>query len=193
MTIPAGYAQASYGFTGASCPTGAAVVMGHDVTGYGGTPAQLAAVLADAWEQYINNSLVNTCILSSVLVKFGPDATGPSGVAGVNFNGNAGQAGTSSAVSFLVRKNTAFGGRSGRGRMYVPGVSEAVVDQSGAIAAPTVTAMNTAFESWRNALDGIDVPMVILHQPGAPLSTPTPITSFSVQSVVATQRRRQRR
>lgn len=193
MTIPTGYAQATYNFSGAGMPTGGAITMGFDIAGYGGTPDLMAPILGDLYETHINPLATNVTQVASVLVKFGPDATGPSAVASGPWVGNASTSPASPAVSFLIRKNTALGGRAGRGRIYMPGVNEAVIDQAGVIAPLSVTALTDAWEAMKDAWEGLGWFPVLLHQPGSPLTTPTPITSFAAQGVVATQRRRQRR
>lgn len=105
--------------------------------------------------------------------------------------GSAGAMPANCAV--LIRKFTAGGGRRNRGRMFVPPVwpPETNVSPGGTIAGAQVTDL----QNWWNyvlvqmAIAGL--PMVLLHS--AVPFTPTPITAVSVQSVIATQRRRLRR
>jgi hypothetical protein len=192
MSIPEGYAQVTYRFGGSSAPTGAAVTHGILVTG-GDDPETIATDAGNRWASEMASVVVNTLLLVDVLVKFGPDATGPSAVVAANFPGLAGAAGTSPAVSFLIRKNTSFGGRAGRGRMYHPGVNEPAVNTSGEILAASVLALQAAADDWLGSWVTAGNPWVLLHQAGSPLTEPSIVTSLSVQSVVATQRRRQRR
>lgn len=93
----------------------------------------------------------------------------------------------------LIRKFTAAGGRRNRGRMFVPPVhpAETNVSPSGTIAGAQLTNLQTW---WGNVLTQMGVaglPVVLFHSE-VPF-TPTPVTSFVVQSVIATQRRRMRR
>ena len=193
MPIPDGYGQVNFHFEGAGLFYPAECTIGIDVTGTSDTPEEIADFMAATWETEINPSLTNVVTLTNVHVKFGPDATGPSG----DWNGaNAGNISTSGAspqVSFLLKKGTAFGGRAGRGRMYIPGVPEAQVGSDGDLDDTFVANMTSAWEDFAVAAVGNLTPFVLLHGSSSPISSPTPITSFQVDGRVATQRRRNRR
>jgi hypothetical protein len=92
----------------------------------------------------------------------------------------------------LISKNTAVGGRKGRGRLFmVAGVLfETEVDAAGRISAATVLAHNDSWETFQTSMDLDGNPMVLLHSDG--LTTPTPISSFTTSNLLATQRRRMR-
>lgn len=120
-------------------------------------------------------------------------ATGP-------IQGSAPQAipGTKSAPpvpvnsSFLLQKQTGRGGRQGRGRCFLPPIW---TDESNVSASGVITSFDLGLIQalWTNALTDLlasDCPPVLLHADG---STPDPILSWTVSSVVATQRRRLRR
>lgn len=98
--------------------------------------------------------------------------------------------------AFLVHKRTGLGGRGGRGRFYIPGVQEGNVGTTGVVAGATVAAWNTNLAAWRTAVNGAAgvLNMVLLHSsPGAYAATvPYDITSLSMDTVIATQRRRLR-
>lgn len=193
MPIPEDFAQITWGFTGSAVPTGAACTMGVRVLEYSGSPADLASSAATIWENRINGAIVNTCVLSSVLVKFGPDATGPSAQIGTSQAGNVATPGGAAAPSFLIHKNTDSGGRAGKGRMFVPGVPEASVDVGGALQAGLATGLTAAFQSLLADFIALDAEPVVLHGLGSPLNQPSFITSFTCDPIVGTQRRRQRR
>jgi hypothetical protein len=95
--------------------------------------------------------------------------------------------------SILVKKNTASGGRRNRGRLFMPPVypAEGLVDSIGIIAAPAVTNLTGRFSSFYNQLI-IGLTQPVLFHSEAPF-TPTPIISFTVENLLATQRRRMRR
>jgi hypothetical protein len=97
-----------------------------------------------------------------------------------------------SNTSVLVRKETALGGRHGRGRMFVPGiqVSEIDVDESGLIGTTDLTAIQVTWTAFFDAMVASTCLPVLLHADG---STPNAITALRVQPIVATQRRRMRR
>lgn len=193
MIIPIGYAQINAIHTGEGAPTGAQWTLGVDITGFSGSPSDLA----QAFETWVLDSgiyaLVSSSItMTSVLVKFGPNATGPSHLEPANQPGTE----TSDMVPntcYLVHKNTADGGRAGRGRAYVPGVPESDVTTSGTLVSGRASAMNTALATFQAAMEADLVNGVVLHGAGSPLSTPSVITGFSCDAKAATQRRRLRR
>lgn len=93
--------------------------------------------------------------------------------------------------AYLIKKITGVGGRRNRGRMYVPGVPENVVDAAGNLLAAEIDAIQGMLGTWFTALQAITAlgDPVILHNNS---STPTPITSFQCDPRIATQRRRMR-
>lgn len=95
-------------------------------------------------------------------------------------------------VSLLVSKSTPFGGRQSRGRMFLPPVwiAESNIDAGGTIAAGPVAAMQSRLTAFMNALDTAELTPVLLH--GTEATLPYEITSLTLQSLVATQRRRLR-
>ena len=98
----------------------------------------------------------------------------------------------------LVHKRTARGGRRGRGRMYIPwSISASTVTENGTLAAADMTRVNDAFATWFAALTSGPGPLVILHKPSKPGTerpttpgAPNVVTSFSVDPLIGTQRRR---
>jgi len=91
--------------------------------------------------------------------------------------------------AFLVKKSTALAGRSGRGRMYLPPafLAEGNVSSNGLIDTTQLgqiqTNLNLALSS--------SIPWVLLHTVESGLA-PTPITGFTLDRQLATQRRRLR-
>jgi hypothetical protein len=90
---------------------------------------------------------------------------------------------------FLVGKTTLLGGRKGRGRCFVPGVREDMVSDTGVIDETFRFGVqgewDTMIAAWSAVLGGEPY---LLHTTDDP--APTIIESMSVQSVIATQRRR---
>jgi len=191
--IPTGYAQANFVFSGAPVPTGAEVTLGIDLDAYAGTPDDLASDLFTVWDDNIMPRLVSAISLSEVRTKFGPVSTGPSGSFTGAGGGGAGGAGASSAVSMLVRKTTAFGGRAGTGRMYIPGLQESDIDAGGNVDSGALSAWTSSLSAFLSDLIVANAVPVLLHGVGSPLTTPSFVTSFVADGTVATQRRRQRR
>lgn len=193
MIIPTGYAQANFQYTGADIPSGAEWTMGFDISGYSGGPADLAddcviAYNADDLSQFHTAGVS----LTSVLVKFGPNNTGPSGEAPATSAGTAAGNTCPPQVTALVRKLTAAGGRAGRGRLYFPGVPEGQVSGAGILSNAWITNLPAAMAATMALLDAGGAVPVLLHAAGSPIATPTPITGFTVAAQCATQRRRNR-
>lgn len=106
--------------------------------------------------------------------------------------------------AILVRKNSARGGRRGKGRMYLPpiGLSEGNVTAVGVITQSIVDSISLDFETWRANLSALNLQAVLLHSDKVDPDTgeiielappPDPVLSFVCQQVIATQRTRMRR
>lgn len=99
-------------------------------------------------------------------------------------------------TSVLVKKVTGSGGRRNRGRMFVPSPDELQVGSDGALAAAYRTAWQTNIDQLKvggtihTAFGFLNEP-VLFHETGT--QTPTPITDLTIDTRVATQRRRLRR
>lgn len=98
-----------------------------------------------------------------------------------------------SNCALLVRKNTALGGRRNRGRFFAPPtlLNEGAVDASGNISSSPLASLQTLWTNLFNGLATADLEPQLFHQ-GAGAPAPTPVTSFTVDSLIATQRRRMR-
>lgn len=190
MTIPSGFGQINLKFTGASIPTGAETTWGFENVGNLSLVAVYNAVVADITANNWLAPLSNTIDVASILIKLGPDATGPSAEFASSLGG--GTAGNVSPpnVAVLVHKHTAVGGRRGRGRMYLPGVIETVVGDDGTLDNTFRTGIETDLNDFLAALDASSIPMHVLHGDS---STPNEVQSLGVSLKAATQRRRLRR
>lgn len=191
--IPVDFAQITWLFTGAGLPHGAAVTLGVDVSTFAGSPTDAANDARDAFAGEVMTFLNSAAVLTETNVKFGPTATGPTGVSTGSTAGTGATAGMAPNSTFLVHKATLFGGRAGRGRMFLPGVAESSVDQAGAIDSGTVTALQGGIDQLIVELNAAGMIPVLLHGVGSPLTVPSTITTMTVDSTVATQRRRLRR
>lgn len=194
MIIPVDYAQANFRFTGTGVPEGAEFTMGFNVELFSGTVADAATAAYDAWVTAgMAANFATTCALTSVLMKFGPNDTGPSAVDSGNVPGtNAGPQAPPN-VAILVRKNTGFGGRAGRGRFFLPGFPEGNIGAAGELGGTSFSDLQSDVNALFNAWVTAGLVPTLLHNVGSPISAPIPITSFTVDSKVATQRRRLRR
>lgn len=191
--IPAGFAQVNWRFAGANLPLGAECTMGLNVSGYSGTPTDAASDCFTIWADTLLKQQSTSVQLVEATVKFGPSATGPTGVWPGAVNGSIGGTVSPPNTTFLMRKTTAFGGRAGRGRLYLPGVAENDVGNEGAVLPARLTALNVAGEDLLGQLEVGNLQAVLLHGVGSPITAPTPLTGLVGDSRVATQRRRLRR
>ena len=98
-----------------------------------------------------------------------------------------------SNCALLVNKNTALGGRKFRGRFFGPPclLQETAVDGSGNILGAVIPTLQARWDGLYDDLIAADIVPHLFHQGLAP-PVPTPITSLTVQSQIATQRRRMR-
>lgn len=99
---------------------------------------------------------------------------------------------SSPAVAMLVKKTTGFAGRKFRGRFYLPPafLGEANVDAAGNIDSATVTGRQTCMNTFFASCHTHAFDLYLLHRDG---SGATALTGLTVESLVATQRRRQRK
>lgn len=103
-------------------------------------------------------------------------------------------------VSALVKKSSNRGGRRGRGRMYLPwALADADVGDTGVIGTTPLGNLQTEVSNFWQALeDGISpvetAAMYLLHdsEGSTPAGSPNKVTALTLQSVIATQRRRVR-
>lgn len=191
--IPLGFAQINWQFTGDQLPLGAEVTMGCDVSSFSGSAQTAAAAASLAWRSNVMPVLNQGTVLVNTHVKFGPAATGEAGDDSTTLAGTGANPGMTPNVTLLVHKRTLFGGRAGRGRMFVPGLQESSVDEKGILDSGTVTAAQTAFDGLLSDLGTSLLIPVLLHGAASPITIPSTITDLVVDAKVATQRRRLRR
>lgn len=191
--IPVDFGQVNYVLGGSGLPNGGEVTMGFAHSAFAGTIADAAEAFYDAFVTNVIPEMTNKVGLDHVLVKYGPVATGPSVEFGSPVLGPANVDVAPPNVTYLIIKNTPFGGRAGKGRLYLPGVPESVVGNDGSIGSGTATALQVAFTDMQTELEGVQLIPYLLHGEGSPLTTPSQIDSWSVSSLAATQRRRLRK
>lgn len=188
MIIPVGFAQVTHFFGGTALPEGAAITYGIDQEPTF-DPALVAASVHDIFGTEVVPGLSSAVRLERTLVKFGPTSTGASGEWVENIAGTGNAATAPPNVALLVRKKTLLGGRTGRGRFYLPGVPEESIQVSGVLDSSTVAAFQSRVDAFLTALDTYGAPMQLLHSAS---SDATPVISLVVDGRVATQRRRLR-
>jgi len=92
-------------------------------------------------------------------------------------------------VAALLKLLTGTRGRTGRGRVYLPFADESVIDV-GRLAGGTVSSMQSAWDTFRAAMTSASHAMVVASYV-TPAARST--TAATVESLLATQRRRQPR
>lgn len=110
--------------------------------------------------------------------------------------GGAAQLGTTPAVAVVVSKVTGLLGRAYRGRIYMPGLREADVDESGTITGSVVNTYQSAFDALHTALvadSAVNSPALFHSEGTLHAGEWTNINSFRVRNIVGTMRPRQRR
>lgn len=188
MIIPPGFAHVQHFFAGFGLPNGAAVTYG--IAGFGvSTPEAAAELLHDAYRTTILTLCSNAIELRETRVKYGPNATGPFGSHIETFAGALAVPMVAPNTAVLVEKRTESGGRSGRGRFYVPGAGETAVLDSGSINPASLPLWQTEANDFLALIETSFVGMVLLHNAS---SDPTTVTNLTIDPVAATQRRRLR-
>lgn len=194
MLIPTGYSQLNIVLGGDGLPSGAQVTWGFkDETG---DSPLVKATAIDAILAGCTNIFASTSDLFRVLslmVKDGPNETGPSAEYATNITGTYSATESMPAVSYLIQKNTAMGGRQGRGRIYWPGCPLADVTETGSVDSNLVGDQNVGWTEFFTEMATAQMPLYLLRAESSPISTPQILTGVSCQTTVATQRRRQRR
>jgi hypothetical protein len=188
-TIPSGFGQVNLRFRGAGYPTGAEVTFGIQVL-TAGDPTDVGEAIRTLWGTELQERTPVQVTLNTILVKFGPNDTGPFVEIGVGQGGGGSAGNVNPNMAILITKVTALGGRANRGRWYYP-VAEDQVANAGILNPAEVTEMNTQVAAFLAGLTAGDTPMVVLHND--PLTAPTTVTGMLVQGTTATQRRRLRR
>lgn len=172
---------------------------------YDGTYPGPSTVAAEMYDASVTNSLApfkaSLMLVDWTFVGVSVShmtSTGP--LVGQHFvpiTGTVAQATVPMNCSYLMRKSTALGGRSQRGRAYVPPVhvGESHIDGGGTIEAAFVTSVQSYMDQLFN--DGLDIgdgdnAWYLYHTITDVTPPVTLIESWSVQSKIATQRRRLR-
>lgn len=190
MVIPTNYAQVNLVLGGIGLPNGAEMTFGvHNEAPF--TADELADVVGDELTAANFDGFITTeCQLSSIKVKLGPNSTGPTSELAYVIVGTATGETVAPNTAALISKVTDLGGRQGRGRMYMPGISETSTDAGGQLDAGFAASLQVMWASFRTSMTAAAAEPVLLH--GDEI-TPTLITDFNVQLTLATQRRRLRR
>lgn len=169
--------------------------------------ARMADVIASAWATNLAPLLSDNVTLRSISWVDLDSADGSVGsLDGIDFSGTQAEAPSPANVAVLVRKVTTSTRGARNGRWYQLGLPEADADWATVVPA-VLTAWQTAFGNFRDALDGPQtdpsfdsIPKVVHtrnigtpENPNIVYESDTEITAMEVQPRLATQRRRLRR
>lgn len=198
LVIPPGFAQCSVEIRNSGDPQAWFVTYGIDVSDAGGDFETAAFKAGSAFTSTVGLQLRTTSAFIQARLSVGQDGGPPLTVIAPLVG-----AGTSTAemlpqnCAALYDKGTALAGRRGRGRMFVPNIlKESTVSDVGVMTSGARTDLQvqaTAFlEDLASDSLGVATPMVLLHNEGVAVPPPTLVTSFTVQAVISTQRRRLR-
>jgi hypothetical protein len=149
--------------------------------------------LTDAFIGAFDNAVSSDWVFLGAIARFGPTPTGPTFEVARFVQGLSTPAPLTPNTAVLVQKRTILGGRSNRGRFYVPGLPEDSVDGSGSILLTPLTALQAGANNYLAAAQAAPEVenLVVLHDQLV-VGPPTPVTSLQVQTLVGTQRRRLR-
>ena len=197
LYLPAGFYAYSFQLEGIALPNGGAVT-GCGENTLDQAPEQIAIKLATRFIANLLPSMTEEARLGSVYVRNGQAAgAGPSFVHETNNDGSLTFSASSPAIAMLCKWITSIGGRRGRGRWYLPGITEDRVDRAGVLPATTVASVTQNLQNFRAGMATDSCPIAVGHRYPAGFAgfklAPTLITSGSCDGRVATQRKRQRR
>jgi len=159
-------------------------------------PPALADVAGLAYSDNILPLTSTVTELVRVVVKEGPSATGAVRESTVN-NGPGSDTGSllPPNCAVLVRKITSLGGRKGRGRFFLAGISSisGTLDSAGSYSAGAAETIRAAVQDMIDQIESspLNGPFEarLLH---SDVTTPTTISGVQVPTKIATQRRRLR-
>lgn len=201
LVLPDGFAHVVMNFRHPSTPREMSVTFGADLEATGINPEDVANRVAAAFTlSTLQARMDNSITLTTIAVTMGVPAGDPL-IFEKAFNLQGGTAFETPPLNtaLLVRKNSLLGGRANRGRFYWPGMlAEADVNEVGIITAASVNAMQVDFDAFKLALENAADPdealvsMTILHDVTSPTTTPTEVSSLTVDGLASTQRRRMR-
>lgn len=145
------------------------------------------------WKNALDTSLTSSVTFVGATFYIGQDGGDTIVVESTAASGPGLGSGTSLPpnCAYLCKKQSASSGRANRGRFFLPGLNEGNVSPAGVLDPSQLTQINTDLAAMKSNIETVGFQHVILHSTGSTLA-PTPITSFSADSKIATQRRRLR-
>ena len=195
VVIPEGFYNAVFRWSLTGDPEEMVTTLGGDSTS-ADTPAQLAEILYDA--TVATGSIADPAgmLANWTFVGVTVYLQSPGGlVVGIHNDPVSSASGNSSSpptnCAVLVQKRTDLAGQRFRGRMFLPPavLLEGGVNQHGVLESTEYSAVDAKVQEWIDLIEAGPYEPMLLHSDGG---TPTPITSFILDTQIATQRRRMR-
>lgn len=199
LVLPTSFFNASHRWSLAGSSHGFSMALAGQLNA-GVDPDQFAQDLSDAFEAgYDTANMYNQWFWRGVHVLINTGAGISAGDFDPVSSGTGGGADTSPPnCCITIQKHTGFAGVANRGRMYMPPISLADpdVDDTGIIDAGVLSTIRSNVDSWLatilTTVTEVDA-FFLLHEQVSPgPGTPTEITSFTLDNLVSTQRRRLR-
>ena len=190
VVIPPGFGEASFIFTGDVGTAPYVTTLGVSLADAGGDFVAAANGLMQSYNQAFGGSTSESLSLDRVILAVGQDGAGGSVESTVGpYQGQGTGDFAPTAMSTIMRKETAVLGRKGRGRMFMPGsVFENNVNEAGALPPGAIADFSSRGDDFFTALTsgvpagvGVPTPPVLLHSSAL---LPTPITGFSPARLV---------
>lgn len=196
IIIPPGYAQASFIHVSPEGTEPFVCTLGLNLGDAGGDYVRAADSAFDAWMLNILPIMDSDLALDRVTLLIG--ANGPSGSVDSTHIATPGSRtgeGLPWALSAIARKQTTDLGRSGRGRMFIPGlVAPSEIGQGGTISSTRRATIQGRLDDFHEALTDPEafttLPPVLFHSAAVGLASPTAITSFTLAPLVGWIRKR---
>lgn len=187
LVIPEGFASAAFVFTGAAGTQPFVTTLGLNIGSETTSFVDVANAVKAAYVSSLGPVTWNGLVLDRVTLSVG--SSGPGGSVDSDTAPDAMGASMSApmtlALAAIARKSTDRLGRSGRGRMFLPGVlNEVDVDPDGSITTARRATLNAALDDFLDDLTTALVEPVLLHSTGVTVFTPTPITGLTTSDLV---------
>nr|CRY96648.1 hypothetical protein [uncultured prokaryote] len=197
LVVPTGYALGSIHLTGADGTQPFVTTIGVNLSLYGDDYVGAANALFQAYATNIGPYTHEQWVVQKASIFI--DTTAGSGSVDSDLPADPGTRTTQPqpiAMGLIARKNTAIFGRSGRGRMFLPGVlADGDVSPAGAIEPGSLPLLQAAVDAFYTDLAngiGTDEPLppFLLHSDTSPAPAPYPITGLTLAPLVGWIRKR---
>ena len=188
MLVPTGFGAVTVPMKHSGLSRSAAVTFGIDLSSHVGDADDAANAVQAALVTDFNTRIDSEVTIGPVVVQANFGLGTIPGTASSSDSGDLSIDSVTPNTAVLVRKNTALGGREGRGRFFLPwAIDKTDVNESGGLDPTQASNIQAALNDLLGELFAQDVPMVLLHNS---VTVPTPVTSLTVDLLVGSQRRR---